>query len=104
MKNATKTADHAIRKYGKENVSLTGHSLGGSQAAYVSRKRGLNATGFNAAMSPVDLVRKRTYSKFHQVSTTNDPIAHFTNRVGRIGKKTILKATKFNPHALSNYA
>lgn len=103
MRNATRTTDLAIKKYGKDNVSLTGHSLGGSQAAYVSRKLGVKATGFNAAMSPVDVLRKRTYGNFHQVSTSNDPISHFTNRVGRIAKKTIVKPTKWNPHTLSNY-
>jgi hypothetical protein len=103
MKRAVRTADQVTAKYGKENVSLTGHSLGGSQSLHVSRKRGLGATGFNAAMSPVDLLRKRTYSNFHLVTTANDPISKFTHSVGRIGKKTTVKQTKFNPHSLSNY-
>lgn len=104
MKRAVRTADTVSAKYGKENVSLTGHSLGGSQSQYVSRKRGLSATGFNAAMSPVDMFRSRTYSKFHSVSTASDPISNFTHhKVGRIGKKTTVTQTKFNPHSLSNY-
>lgn len=102
-KNTLKTTDRAIQKYGKENVSLVGHSLGGSLAAHVSRKRGLSATGFNAAMGPIDTLRKRTYGKFHSVSTRTDPISHFTRRTGRIGKQTITKATKWDPHTLSNY-
>lgn len=104
MKRAVRTADAVSAKYGKENVSLTGHSLGGSQSQYVSRKRGLSATGFNAAMSPVDAFRKRTYSKFHSISTASDPISRITHfDAGRIGKKTTVKQTKFNPHTLSNY-
>lgn len=104
MKRAVRTADTVSAKYGKENVSLTGHSLGGSQSQYVSRKRGLKATGFNAAMSPIDALRKRTYGNFHSISTANDPISKFTHHVvGRIGRKTTVKQTKFNPHTLSNY-
>jgi hypothetical protein len=103
MKNAVRTTDLAIKKYGKENVSLTGHSLGGAQAAYVSRKKGVEATGFNTFMSPVDVARKRTYSKFHSVQTRSDPIAQYTTRVGRIGRKTFTRSTKWNPHAISNF-
>jgi len=103
MKNALRTTDLTIQKYGKENVSLTGHSLGGSQAAYVSRKRGIEATGFNTFMSPVDVVRQRTYSKFHSVQTREDPIAKYTSSVGRIGRKTYTKSKKWNPHGLSNF-
>lgn len=104
MRRAVRTADQVSAKYGKQNVSLTGHSLGGSQSQYVSRKRGLEATGFNAAMSPIDALRKRTYSKFHSISTASDPISKFTHHhVGKIGKKTTAKQTKWNPHGLSNY-
>jgi hypothetical protein len=104
FKRAVRTADAVSAKYGKGNVSLTGHSLGGSQSQYVSRKRGLDATGFNAAMSPVDTLRKRTYSKFHSISTASDPISLITHhKVGRIGKKTTVRQRKANPHALSNY-
>lgn len=104
MKRAVRTADIVSSKYGKENVSLTGHSLGGSQSQYVSRKRGLSATGFNAAMSPVDAFRKRTYSKFHSISTASDPISSITHRVaGRIGKRTTVRQRKTDPHSLSNY-
>lgn len=103
FKNAVKTTDLAIAKYGKENVSLTGHSLGGSQAAYVSRKRGLKATGFNAAWSKIDEMRNRTYSHFHAIQTTSDPISNRTSKIKRIDKKTWVQSKKWNPHALSNY-
>lgn len=103
-RNALRTTDLAIQKYGKENVSLTGHSLGGSQAMHVSRKRGIKATGFSAAASPVDVLRKRTYSHFHSVSTKYDPISSMTHhKVKRIGKKTTVSQKSSNPHALENY-
>lgn len=100
MKNAKKTTDAAIQKYGKDNVSLTGHSLGGSQAAYVSRARGLNASGFNAAWSPVDLLRKRTYSKFSNMTATGDPISALGRGLSRM-KQVKVKAKSSNAHGLS---
>ena len=103
MKNAVKTTDLAIKKYGKENVSLTGHSLGGSQAAYVSRKRGLKATGFNAAFSRVDEIRNRTYSEFHAIQTKSDPIGGTVRNIRKVGKKTWVNSKTWNPHALSNF-
>lgn len=103
FKRAVRTAERVKQKYG--DVSVTGHSLGGAQAAYVSRAVGVKGTGFGAAMSPVDShLRRRTYSKFHSISTFNDPISSITHHhTGRIGKKTTVKGTKWNPHAMSNY-
>jgi hypothetical protein len=103
FKRAVRTAGHVKRKYG--DVSVTGHSLGGAQAAYVSRAAGVKGTGFGAAMSPVDShLRRRTYSNFHSVSTFNDPVSSITHHhTRRIGKKTTVKGSKLNPHAMSNY-
>lgn len=39
-------------KYGKENVDLTGHSLGGTKAAYLSHKYGAQADVYNMGISP----------------------------------------------------
>lgn len=104
FKRAVRTADQVTAKYGKENTSLTGHSLGGSQAAYVSRKKGLKATGFGAAKSPVDAhFRKRTYTNFHSVSTAADPISIYTRKTARIGKHSIVRQKTLNPHSLANY-
>lgn len=41
----------AIVKYGKDNVSVTGHSLGGTQALYVNSKTGVKAVAFNPGAS-----------------------------------------------------
>ena len=40
------------QKYGKENVDLTGHSLGGTKAAYLSHKYGAQADVYNMGISP----------------------------------------------------
>ena len=41
FKNAVKTVEQAKQKYGSENVSTTGHSLGGAQSLHASRKAGV---------------------------------------------------------------
>ena len=45
--HSRKFAEAAVKKYGKENVSLTGHSLGGTQAITVGHQLGLHAHAFN---------------------------------------------------------
>lgn len=42
----------AVKKYGAENVEVTGHSLGGAEALYVARKYGAGGTVFNPGESP----------------------------------------------------
>ena len=62
FKGANDTADKALQKYGKENVSLTGHSLGGSQALHVAKKHkdlNLETHAYNPGISPVDVVRSK---------------------------------------------
>lgn len=59
FKNASRDTDRLIRKFGKENVSVTGHSLGGSQALYVSHKFGVEAEVYNPFVSRFQ--RGKTY-------------------------------------------
>lgn len=74
-----------IDKYGKDNVSLTGHSLGGSIGMYVSSKLGVKANVFNAGVSPADISRQRGANKLlkenYELVDTNikfgDPISSF---------------------------
>jgi putative lipase involved disintegration of autophagic bodies len=47
FKASTAHTRKVLQKYGKENVSLTGHSLGGSQAIHVGESLGLQAHAFN---------------------------------------------------------
>lgn len=104
VRNSKKTTDLAAAKYGKENISLTGHSLGGSLAANISSATGISATGFNTAMSPLELVKKRNFSKFHSISTAADPISAITQHyMTGIGKKTTVAMKEANPHGLGHY-
>ena len=79
FKNSKKATDKAIEKYGKDKVRLTGHSLGGSQALYLSNKRGLEANTFNAGIGLPDTLRKRNYSKATSYTTGLDPISFLSS-------------------------
>jgi len=46
FRGAEKAYRNTAKKYGKENVQVTGHSLGGSQAVHVGRKYGVEGTAF----------------------------------------------------------
>jgi len=56
FKNARKITAEVIQRYGKENVSVTGHSLGGSQALHVSRHFGVKAEVFNPFVHPSETI------------------------------------------------
>lgn len=49
---ADRTYQAAVKKYGAQNVQVTGHSLGGAEALYVARKYGASGTVFNPGESP----------------------------------------------------
>lgn len=51
FQDSLETTNNAIKKYGKDNVSVTGHSLGGTQALYVNAKTGVKAVAFNPGAS-----------------------------------------------------
>ena len=48
MNDAEKAYNQTVRKYGKENVILTGHSLGGSEAQILGAKYGAETITFEA--------------------------------------------------------
>ncbi len=62
FKRAEKVYDKAVVKYGKDNVNVYGHSLGGSQALYVNMTRGAKAEAFNPGAGPLEPV-KHLYNK-----------------------------------------
>lgn len=51
FKRAVKIADRVASVYGKDNVEVTGHSLGGSQALYVSKTTGIPSYAYNPGRS-----------------------------------------------------
>jgi len=52
FQNSLDVARAAVKKYGRENVHVTGHSLGGSQALYVNQTLDISASAFNPGASP----------------------------------------------------
>lgn len=59
FKKSLEVTDRAIDKYGKENLFLTGHSLGGSQALHVHRKTGIQGAAYNPFVSEKTSVELR---------------------------------------------
>lgn len=57
FKNSLNATKAAVAKYGADNVTVTGHSLGGNEALYVSEKTGVKGTAFNAPVSTLDIIR-----------------------------------------------
>lgn len=83
----------AVKKYGKDNVDVTGFSLGGSQAMYISNKYKAKATVFNPGYSPVDLQHHlqhpRDYSKVDAYITAGDAISNTALAIPGLKKKVI---------------
>ena len=55
-KEEERLVKEVIAKYGKDNVELTGHSLGGTIAKDLSRQTGVKATTYNKGSSTKDFV------------------------------------------------
>jgi hypothetical protein len=110
FRNANKYTKRAVEKYGKDNLTLAGHSLGASQSLYVNSKQGIEAHAFNPFVEPkikkANLLTKAMYSLFKKpvqsnayiYRTTTDPISIFSN-LSDAQVKTIQPKSK-NPHKL----
>lgn len=72
----------AQRKYGKADVEVTGHSLGGSEAMYVSSQAHVPAVTFNAGVSPVaSFFDHQDYSKVTAIYDHADIISSGTRSI-----------------------
>lgn len=98
FKRAEKVYDRASQKYGgKDNVSVYGHSLGGTQALHVNQTRGAEATAYNPGAGPIEPLKKvyntaaaflgdkkakrrikNQKQKAHVVHNVTDPISTFS--------------------------
>jgi hypothetical protein len=103
IRNSEKTVDLVIQKYGRKNVSLTGHSLGGFIASQISRTHEIPATGFDTTMSPFEFAKGRKYKQFHSMSSYYDPFSTFTRYFGKVKKHTVIAPQRWNPHTVFNY-
>lgn len=115
FRDSVDTTNLAIEKYGKNNVTVTGHSLGGTQALFVNGKTGAKAVAFNPGASipqaMYGVVSNTVESVFDAKLGDNsyiwtsgiDPISslsHFENANHfQVGSKTGL----LNHHNLDNF-
>ena len=56
-KKDKRLVESAIKKYGKENVSITGHSLAGKLAKGIGRELGVRATTYNKGATYTDTIQ-----------------------------------------------
>lgn len=113
FRNANKYTKKAIEKYGN-NLSLTGTSLGGSQALYVNSKQNVPAVAFNPYVNP-EVKHHRSFTKFIYDTlisksvnnnatiyrTQHDPISVFSNLSNAVVK--VVPQSYKNPHSIRNF-
>jgi len=95
FKKSRQATQRAIEKYGLDNVSVTGHSLGGSIALEMSNELGVRATAFNPYINDTEEINRyinkrltdsgesktfklrptKDYSKAQVFSVPGDPVA-----------------------------
>lgn len=92
FKNAREITKKVIDTYGKENVTVTGHSLGGSQALHVSQRYGVKAEVYNPFVHPSETILSlgpRPAKGFKDATVhvnVTDPVAMFVPIITRTGK------------------
>ncbi len=99
--NAKKVAEKAIQKYGKENISLTGHSLGGSEAMYVSNQHHLPAVVHNPFIHPIDIALKTKFENVTIRHNMGDPVS-VLSPWANAGRLEIAKGHHFE-HGINNW-
>lgn len=109
---AENTAKRAALLYGKDNLTLTGHSLGGAEALFVSRRLGITASAFNPGAAFADIRQGLVdsfFSKFFRHSKTKASI-YTTGRdpisIGSVfgpEKHFVKKPKSWNVHEIGNF-
>lgn len=106
FKDANALTDKVIQKYGKQNTSLTGHSLGGAIASNVSKNKDLDTTTFSKGRT---LLPTKNAPREKSLRSILDPLSGsaiipsafslpnlLIGGSGRLPKST-------NPHSLANF-
>lgn len=101
-KHSVRDLDRAIAKYGKENVSTAGHSLGGSLAMAAGNRRGVKNVSFNPGYTPFSLLENRPTKKSTIYRTRGDPISASV-LLTRKGKKRNQFKKTLNPHGIESF-
>lgn len=104
FRNADKVTKAVVQKYGANNVSVTGHSLGGSQAMYVSKKYNLHAHAYNPHITWSQALTATNFPNVSLHVNASDPVsafhrgAYFKNVDKRNFGKNMLEA-----HGMQNF-
>lgn len=99
--NAKMVAQKATEKYGHHNVSLTGHSLGGSQGMYVSKELSLPSVVYNPFIHPIDIALQTKYENTTIRHNLGDPVSALAPWANA-GKVEIAQGHRFE-HGISNW-
>jgi hypothetical protein len=104
FQNARKVADSATSKYGKDKVSLTGHSLGASQTLAISNQTGLPARSFNPYVSLGDVAfNRRNYRNTQNYHQKGDIVSFLSPYMKKL-TTTVRKKRSRDPHGLANFS
>lgn len=103
VRNANEITKKVNEKYGAENVTQTGHSLGGYMADNSARGSNKVET-YNRGTSPLDIItnklKKKNENAIHY-TTGIDPIS--ASQLSSKDKVVKVKPTKINVHGLDNF-
>lgn len=120
FQEAVKVTQQASKKYGRQHVETTGHSLGGSQAMYCSKVTGVHSYSFNpgegvdlsagfGAVSQVlnRLVGNTEHGLMNKENTTVfstgvDPISVMTDFRSNVDVRFV-PPTQLNVHGMENF-
>lgn len=95
FEEAVKMLEKVIKKYGKNNISLCGHSLGGAIADYISDIYKIPAFIYNTGASPLSVINNPIPKRY---TTENFDILSFSDK---LYNKTII-ASK-GGHSLKDF-
>lgn len=93
-KHAKKIQQKAVEKYGKENITTLGHSLGGSIAERAGKISGNRVITYNKGVSPLDFSKKLP-KKQTDIRSTGDLVS-FSGKLQK-GNKINLSHGYLNP-------
>jgi hypothetical protein len=92
-----------VKKFGKQNVSVTGHSLGGSQAMHVSRKFDLHGHVYNPHTTWSQALTGAYFPQLTLHQNVTDPISSF-HYGATFGKKDIRESGfLLGAHGMENF-
>jgi len=92
----------------KDDITLTGHSLGGSIAASEAARFGYKAVTFNAGFSPLSMLRDPNRDKYKNADivnyTTPLDIISISSQLPNMPKTYVLPISGgLNPHSIKNF-